>query len=293
MCSIDDDCSASISEMLSLTTALTTAATRPPLARHMSLLGGEWAGWCCAASAATGELHPVPEKYCSDAMIEWGQVPMGFEECTTEAGSERRTVRFLPEDGCSVEDLPAEVSRATLPRPVPSTEGTVVALDVMVEDGGSGPSTMWRCETIFEGHGGVLPRQRKTALESMAQRTRVSILFDATTGSLAAREPIRIWQERCWSQETNQLAVREGGGRSGVDAAWLSTAIGMGNFGDAKPLERAALERDDDGTLRVALAGGVSLACRPGALDVALANIDGKSIGMLRREFVEGAVTVR
>ena len=69
--------------------------------------------------------------------------------------------------------------------------------------------------------------------------------------------------------------------------------IGMGNFGDTKQLDGGTMELDDKGTLRVALAGGISLTCRPGALEVALANIDGESIGLLRREFVEGAVNVR
>ena len=66
----------------------------------------------------TGKLKPVPDHLCSDAMVEWGQVPSGFEllssesvapveageagEAGGEAGAlrlERSFLRMLPETG--------------------------------------------------------------------------------------------------------------------------------------------------------------------------------------------------
>ena len=91
------------------------------------LVGGEWAGWACTWRA--GALRRVPDRYLSDTALEWGQIPAGFEELTTESvkgttlSSARvtrtwpprrgarlmrarglragRSVRLLPEDGCA------------------------------------------------------------------------------------------------------------------------------------------------------------------------------------------------
>ena len=78
------------------------------IARPALRLGGEWAGWRCAFNAKTGDIITSDvEKYCSDTMIEWGQIPGGFEECTTETWQgnalERRSVQLLPEDGCNID----------------------------------------------------------------------------------------------------------------------------------------------------------------------------------------------
>jgi len=59
-------------------------------------VGGEWAGWCCAFSATSGAVQTIGDKYVTSHMLEWDQVPRGFEELTTEDGLLRRTVRLLP-----------------------------------------------------------------------------------------------------------------------------------------------------------------------------------------------------
>mgnify|MGYP003688185221 CR=1 FL=1 len=91
------------------------------MAAAPALLGGEWAGWCCSYSTGTARLRPVPEAYLSDTAIEWGQIPTGFEELTSEqvvgASVNRRSVRILPEDGCAIEDLPATCLLYTSPSP--------------------------------------------------------------------------------------------------------------------------------------------------------------------------------
>ena len=55
------------------------------------LVGGEWAGWCCNY-ASSGKLKPVPDQLLSDTALEWGQVPNGFEELTSEWLSHEGTV---------------------------------------------------------------------------------------------------------------------------------------------------------------------------------------------------------
>ena len=83
---------------LSLPLSLAAAMVARPAARF----GGEWAGWCCTYGSDTGTLCRVDERYLSDTAIEYGQVPAGFEECTTESWEDdalvRRSLRLLPEN---------------------------------------------------------------------------------------------------------------------------------------------------------------------------------------------------
>ena len=171
-----------------------------------SLLGGEWAGWACSFDRLTGAVQAVPDKYVSAEMREWDQVPRGFEECVTEtwaASGEiaRRTARFLPEDGCNTENLGAIVTRQALASPtLIEQSGTSLAWAI---DGVHGSADRWRCETIFSGIGGVLPRVRRGALDALGLRTRVLLSFDVSSGSLIDGEPIIVHQERCWSSEVS------------------------------------------------------------------------------------------
>lgn len=272
--------------MIGLPTAA-AVRTRVPV----RLLGGEWAGWCCAFNATTGTVQRVPERFCSDATIQWGQVPSGFEECATETwagqGSlARRTVRLLPEEGCNIEDLSAIITRVELTTAAGdamaaagdamAAAAAACAIDTVIQPS---RASAWCCETIFSGlGGGAPPRSRHNALEALAVRTRVSCIFDAATGALVSGEPVLVWQERLWSDGPS-LMVREGGGRCGIDAAWLSSAVGIDCFGkqteaqSTLPAPRAHAEGATGFALVVA--GGVELCGSPGKLEVALASAAG------------------
>ena len=266
------------------------------IARPALRLGGEWAGWRCAFNAKTGDtMTSDVEKYCSDTMIEWGQIPGGFEECTTETWQgnslERRSIQLLPEDGCNTENLAAIVSRKVLPA---ATSGTLTLqpgaaqLDAAVlnvrtwalheaDDAG-----VWHCETVFDGLGGQRPRMLSGAVECPAERTRVRCAFDPATGSLAGREPVVVWQERCWSaRPSEEFSVREGAGmRSGIDASWLSSVVGIKCFGEQKQRLQDDIESDlaiQAPPVLVSLGGGVELRGAPGILEVAMASEPGQA----------------
>jgi len=274
-------------------------------ASHPALrLGGEWAGHRVSFSTEGG-LQPVPDQYVPDNLLEWGQAPTGFEVLTTESWSGspaslgRRNVMLLPEDGCNVENLGAIVSKTVLPAPCsgsvtlrpgnsmmePETLNVRAwALDA-VDEGGN----VWRLETVFDGLGGKRPRERRGALDCPAERTRVQCAFDLESGTLVGS--VHVWQERCWlSSPSEELQVRDSG-RSGLDAAWVSSAVGLGCFGDQSPSPAAgsgvaaasgvaasgddSATQGDDGANVLALAGGIELRVAPGLLDVTLKSGDG------------------
>jgi hypothetical protein len=260
------------------------------VARPTLRLGGEWAGWRCAFNARNGALLTEPiERYCSDSMIEWGQCPGGFEDCTTETWQGdtilRRSVQLLPEDGCNVENLGAIVIRSALP-PAQSVKtdskaealACAWALDEMNEAG------LWRCETVFDGLGGERPKPNRAAVECPIERTRISCSFDPLSGTLAVREPVLVWQERCWSATpSEEFRVQEdSGSRSGLDAAWVSSVVGFGCFAEEEEQRRRkreqAQQREEDKAgashdtppTLLQLAGGVQLCAVPGKLEVML-----------------------
>jgi len=264
-------------------------------------LGGEWAGWCCTFGK-TGTLRRVDEKYLSATALEWGQLPAGFEECTTESWEDeslvRRTVRLMPETGCAVDNLAAEVSRATLPTAAHlAVNARACAVDAVAE------SDVWRCETVFCGLGDPRPRERRGAIECSAERTRVALTFDPQHGALAAG-PVVVWQERRWS-ETPSLQVKEDrGSRSGLDASWVFSAVGLSCFGggdeDSGKDEAAAAERAaavagraaaaGQPPLLLALPGGVEVRGEAGRLEVALFDAEGNAV-RLRRAWAGGEVS--
>lgn len=268
--------------------ALGTAVPRPALR-----LGGEWAGWRCAFHPRSGALlTQLVERHCSEEMIEWGQVPGGFEEVTTEICEDgrtaRRSVMLLPEDGCNTENLAAVVSHSTL-RVSGRTPLDVNVLNAkawaLVDDGREpekyGGRPLWRCETLFDGLGGERPRLRRGALECPMERTRVSCVFDPITGELVAEEPVIVWQERCWSANpSDDLTVQESSGcRSGLDAAWVASVVGLSCFGELECAAAAGHIASADAELagargalptNLAVGGGVALHGRPGLLEVSL-----------------------
>ena len=283
---------------LSLQLSLAAAMVSRPAARF----GGEWAGWCCTYGSKTGTLRRVAEQYLSDTAVEYGQVPAGFEECTTESWEGdalvRRSVRLLPETGCAVDNLAAEISRATLPAAAHlAVEARACAVDALAEPG------VWRCETVFGSLGHPRPRDRRGAIESSAERTRVALTFDPQRGALVA-VPVVVWQGRRWS-ETPSLQVKEDrGSRSGLDASWVFAAVGLSCFGggdgDSSKDEAAATERAaaaaeraaaaEQPPLLLALPGGVEVRGEAGRLEVTLFDSEGKAV-RLRRTWTGGEVS--
>ena len=263
---------------------LLLSATAAMSSRQLRL-GGEWAGWCCAFSATTGVVSRVPERFCSDSMIEWEQVPTGFEECNSETWAEgspllRRTVRLLPEDGCNTEDLSGLISRTELTAAADEPSRGAASLDGAAEAG----SSLFRCETVFDGLGGERPRERRNAKPYLAERTRVSLLFDSAAGALAADTPVLIWQERQWSADA-ELQVREDRSRTGIDAAWLSSVIGFSCFGDGKAAKvPPAMPETPSSGFALSLAGGVEVRGGAGALEVALSG-DAGTVRLRRSDF--------
>lgn len=190
------------------------------------LLGGEWAGWCCAFDA-TGAVKPVPEKHLSETAIAWGQVPCGFEELQTEAferiplmdGSDasqlasepapgtyaeeplrRRRVITHPPYGCGGDSLPGDAVRCLLPIPCTSAKLSLVPSTASRSDAEEahawaldtpvdGRPGVWRLESILRGLGGTAARPTNNALPTLGERTRVAVLFDVRTGELAAEAP--------------------------------------------------------------------------------------------------------
>ena len=195
-------------------------------ARAPALLGGEWAGWCCTFDAQTGALKQIPEKFCSETAIAWGQIPCGFEELQTEAfsqiqymdGSERTTtdvpvgddpeepmrrrrVQVHPTVGCGGDSLPGVVTRSLLASPrsgalelrakaaaTPEALRTNAwAIDERLRV--QSRTGTWRLETVLRGIGGALPASTVNAFPSLRERTRVSVLYDPSNGQLVAEAP--------------------------------------------------------------------------------------------------------
>ena len=237
------------------------------------LVGGEWAGWCCSFNSK-GQLKPVPEQYLSDTAIEWGQIPKGFEELTTETIGEegssqilvRRTVRVLPEDGCLAENVGAEIRHATLPFNSPAVP-PAIAIDMPHSD------KLWRIETVFDGIGTATPFVGKGALPASDLRTRLVFTFDPEAGSISSAG-VSAWQERCWDSGAGALTVHEDGGRSGLDSAWVSSAVGLDCFAEQGADGRFEAAENVGGTLFLPTVG-VTVLVEHEALAVALETRNG------------------
>ena len=251
-----------------------------------SSVGGEWAGWRVSYSPA-GELQRVPERFLEATAIAYGQIPAGFEELTSEAIDDdsslsRRVVRIPPQDGCSCEDLIATVEHHELPLASLVQAPGVWSLDEEVEAG-----SIWRVRCAFDGLGGPWPRAMRGALPATATRTRVELLFDAAAGRLVD-EPLTVWQERQWDEGTSLEVRSASGGRSGLDAAWVSAAIGMSCWAEAKAAVGAAAAEESE--LHLSLPGGITVVGSPGCLEVLHQRTDKDGVACgdassVRREF--------
>ena len=265
---------------------------------------GEWAGWQCDFGRG-GAVVPVAEKYLSETMIGYGQVPCGFELLSTESavdsgvdsgGLQRRFLRVLPEEGCAVSDLAAEVSTSTLAADVlcarlcGSAELGAFALDDAPEDEAR---PAWYLRTTF-----VSPPDAATA-GSSASRVRVSLRF---TGQ-QLKKPIRIASERCWAAAgaLNAELRNQGSGattalgqwRTGLDASFVAEAVAARCFagssaGSSSAAAAAAVDEEAKALeLELPPAVGVRVQEREGGfyLDVSLGRTGSDELVVVRRTF--------
>jgi hypothetical protein len=84
----------------------------------LAAASGAWAGWENSFSAMTARPKPLDESYVSPDLVEWGQVPMGWEVLSCEGAKnsdytclERQLARILPEAGCAADNV--AISAAT------------------------------------------------------------------------------------------------------------------------------------------------------------------------------------
>lgn len=160
-------------------------------------------------------------------------------------------------------------------------------------------SPLWRIESVFDGLGGDPPRLRRGARPSLAERTRVLLVFDAAGGVLVPDLPLQIWQERQWSLEPSaELTFRErkadgsydrldGSGlkRSGIEGGWVSSAVGYACFGDSNAARKPPRAPPTAGLFSISLAGGIEVRGAPGLLEVACTSAEGRELKLRRTDF--------
>lgn len=217
---------------------------------------GEWAGWQCDFGRG-GAVVPVADKYLSETMIAYGQAPAGFELLSTESadggdggggGLRRRFLRVLPEEGCAVSDLAAEVSTSTLTADVLRTRlrGSAGLGAFALDDPPEGDARpAWYLRTTFFTPPGA-------ATET--SRVRVSLRF--TGQRLAATKPIRIASERRWAAAgALDAELRNGGSgattaigqwRTGLDASFVAETVAARCFAGSRARSSSAAAAADD-----------------------------------------------
>ena len=176
---------------------------------YCNTMNGCWAGWQASFDAA-GSLIPVDRKYLTDSQVAWDQVPAGLELLSSEDNGRRKFVLVYPEDGCACDNLFGELSESVL--------------DLAALDGDAARGVFTIDDT--PGKGGALWYLRTTFLTESDRRTRVSLRFDAAKGALGS---IRVAVERRWESQHTALQIpmslKKSGGRSGLDATFVTQAI--------------------------------------------------------------------
>ena len=230
-----------------------------------NLSDGEWAGWQCDFDVVTGANRPIDERYLPQAMIDWGQQQAGFELLSTERRDgdslNRRFLRMLPEAGCAIESLTAEVSVSSIPLDALQArlQGGKDAWALDDPPGEVGPA--WYLRTIFDTSDPQGPR-----------RTRVSLRWDPSCG---LGQPIRIAMERRWAaagsltQELHQGGASLVPGRicaTGCSAEFVARAIAAPCFATTTrvpvPLPAESVEGRERALL---MPGGVVVQATPSA----------------------------
>jgi hypothetical protein len=267
--------------------SLLMTATSGAVARPALRLGGEWAGWSCAFDPYSGALR-TQSKMLGVTTERWAG--NALQRRVILVGPEDESVRWTKSDGWTT--LPVAVSGPTSLMAgarsgllgevqVDMLNAYAWALDEAIS------ATRWRCEAVFDGLGGERPRENAGAVECPQKRTRVECTFDPSTGQIARGQSVLVSQEQCWSvRPSEDLEVHEGGGgRSGLDAAWVDSIAGLACFSGQKriPYESAMFS-----TTHLSLPGGVELRGKPGSLEVCLTAAPGQSRRktILRRSWI-------
>jgi len=243
------------------------------VARPALRLGGEWAGYCVS--------------YSDSAAVSESTEQLITESWSTPVSSSsvirRRVVQPNADDfDVSTAALPTACSGPTvLCYGASMMEPDVLnarawALDTADE------GSVWKFETIFDGLGGERPPERDGAVECPKERTRVQCAVDLASGTLVpSTEAVRVWQERCWS--TSPSAELEQGAQIGqLDPKWVGSMVGYTGAAGAPPAAVAS-----EGSLVLALGGGITVRTLPGLLEVTMVS------GSSSRNSYHGAVVRR
>ena len=111
------------------------------------------------------------------------------------------------------------------------------------------------------------------------QRTRVSVRFDCARGVLGAGTSIRIAVERRWDADKHALkfskSLKKSGGRSGLDAAFVTRAIQSKCFAETSAAQEQIFQSRADywtlllpGNVRVSSSGAETLTVEADGLSV-------------------------
>mmetsp|Transcript_26330 Transcript_26330/g.88502 ORF Transcript_26330/g.88502 Transcript_26330/m.88502 type:complete len:325 (-) Transcript_26330:217-1191(-) len=160
---------------------------------------GCWAGWEVSFSARDGKAEALDASYVSEDLLEWGQVPLGWEVYSRDdfdgelcAAWTRSSFRVLPEAGCAADEVAVAANSAG----VDLGQATVRALaagDILVVDTRRYPSgettaaigaspPFVEARSLFYGEPGA-PRRRDGAgapLLARYDRVRVELKLDPT-----------------------------------------------------------------------------------------------------------------
>ena len=142
-------------------------------------------------------------------------------------------------------------------------------------------SGRWVLETIFGGLGAPRGRPTRLAMPGGACRTRVHLAYDS--GARSIDGDVHVWHEPRYDARESLALRSERGGRSALDGAFVSSAVGMACFGESAPSAEPA------DAARLALGGGVSVHFGTGSTDAAVVDVafdaDGAGRRVLRRRF--------
>jgi hypothetical protein len=164
-------------------------------------------------SPSTGEAVPIDHSYVSPDLIEWGQVPLGFEIFSVESSTNQtaetftqQLVRILPEAGCAADNVASESTSRTVDlgrgggggvqgRVFPLSDLTVHTIDTHSKPGSGEansptapvtPHSSYECRTCFYGleKGGLglwpcdlelIGSRRSSTVESLASTKRLTV----------------------------------------------------------------------------------------------------------------------
>jgi len=174
-----------------------------------------WAGYEATFCPKKGTPFPLDDSYVSPDLVEWGQVPLGWETFSVEGPKndaaltlERHLTRIFPEAGCAADNVASESSCSSVE--LLSAEAHVFSVSRCVvhtiDSGmksanrdeltavGTAPATVG-CRTLFygpeDGSGEwpgdlmlILPRKEPSPNPQTGKRIEVELKFDPETAQL-------------------------------------------------------------------------------------------------------------